>query len=264
MNVPTNAESSDIVRQAATVMLLRPAAGGFEAFLVRRSTRSSFAPDAYVFPGGAIDAADASSQASERTLGLDPARLRAEFRESIEPAVAAAISIAALRELFEEAGVLFAVSLSGDALHDPGALSDARRRLRDDPVTFADVLRDLNCRADARALTFFSRWITPPGEPRRYDTHFFLARMPEHQTPLADADETHDGRWLSPRDALGAHARGEMHLVYPTIKHLERLATFDDLDALAAFARDKPIVTVAPYALPQNGFKIPPELENAW
>jgi 8-oxo-dGTP pyrophosphatase MutT (NUDIX family) len=201
MNVPTNADSS------------------------------AFAPDAFVFPGGAIDDDDFSPAASERTLGLEPARLHPEFRGLAAPRDAAALSIAALRELLEESGVLLA---------GPDG------------------------RADAGKLVLFSRWITPPNEPRRFDTYFFLARMPDDQTAVADAAETHDGRWIAPLDALAEFSRGALHLVYPTIKHLERLIAFDNLEALFAFARSKPVTTIAPYTSPQNGFKMPPDLEGTW
>jgi 8-oxo-dGTP pyrophosphatase MutT (NUDIX family) len=245
-------------------MLLRAANGCFETFLLRRSARSAFAPDAYVFPGGALDDDDFSIEAAERTLDIDATRLHAEFRGLVTPHDAAALCIAALRELFEEAGVLFARPSDGGRAVSRAALADARARLRAGEASFPQVLRDLDRRVDAGALAFFSRWVTPPSEPRRYDTYFFVARMPDDQTPVADADETHDGRWIAPREALADFARGVLHLVYPTIKHLERLAAFDDLDAAIAFARSKPVITVAPYTSPQNGFKMPPELEGVW
>lgn len=184
-------------RLAATVILARPAAGGFELYMARRSSRSGFAPDAYVFPGGTVDPQD----------GEVPDALRN----------------AAVRELFEEAGV------------------------RLNPAT----------------LTPFSHWITPPSEPRRYDTHFFFAQAPADQVARADAFETHDGMWISPADALQRYRENTLHLVYPTIKHLERLLAFASLDDLAAFARTKTIHTICP-ADAGDSFAIPAELEDAW
>ena len=184
-------------RLAATVILARRAPEGFELYMTRRSSRSGFAPDAYVFPGGTVDPQD----------GEMPDALRN----------------AAVREVFEEAGV----------------------------------------RLDPAALTPFSHWITPPSEPRRYDTHFFFAQMPQGQVARADAFETHDGTWISPAQALQRYRERSLHLVYPTIKHLERVLEFGSLDDLAAFARTKAIHTICP-ADSGDTFEIPAELENAW
>jgi len=266
------------VRLAATVILARPR---FEVYLARRSGRSKFAPEAFVFPGGTIDQTDASQAMQSRTLGLEDARLAAEFRAAVsgqlrssEPAIAPAdaraLLVAALRELFEEAGVLFARTAAGDPvdaamLEERGAAAD-RSRLRDGSLTFAGFLSANDWYADAGALTLFSHWITPPSEPRRYNTHFFFAAAPRDQAALADADEMHDGIWIAPSEALERYRAGTMHLVYPTIKHLERLARFEALESLEAafdFARSKPIVTVMP-ADAGDDFAIPPALEGAW
>jgi 8-oxo-dGTP pyrophosphatase MutT (NUDIX family) len=184
-------------RLAATVILAQAAAGGFELYLTRRSSRSGFAPDAYVFPGGTVDPED----------GEMPGALRN----------------AAVRELFEEAGV----------------------------------------RLDPAALIPFSHWITPPSERRRYDTHFFFAEAPADQVARADAYETHDGIWISPARALQLNRDGALHLVYPTIKHLQRLLGFTSVDDVATFARTKTIHTICPVDA-GNSFEIPAELEDAW
>ena len=263
------------VRLAATVILARPP---FEVYLARRSARSAFAPDAFVFPGGTIDAADGSPQMQSRVLGLDAARVDAEFRAAVsnelrssEPAIAradaCALLVAALRELFEEAGVLFAQTADGrlvDAamLDERGATAERVRILNGD-LAFADFLAAHDWYADAGALTLFSHWITPPSEPRRYNTHFFFAAAPADQAALADADEMHDGIWIGPTRALEQFRNGTMHLVYPTIKHLERLANFDSIEAALAYAKSKPIVTIMPADAGED-FAIPPLLEGTW
>ena len=130
-------------------------------------------------------------------------------------------------------------------------------------LTFADFLIGHDWYADARALTLFSHWITPPSEPRRYNTHFFFAVAPPNQAALADAYETHDGIWIAPSRALELHREGTLHLVYPTIKHLERLSSFASVDDALRFARSKPVLTIMP-AANADDFAIPPALENAW
>jgi 8-oxo-dGTP pyrophosphatase MutT (NUDIX family) len=263
------------MRLAATVILARP---NFEVYLARRSTSSAFAPNAFVFPGGTIDAQDASAAGQRRTLGLEPERVAREFRAEIasdlhsseapvDGAAARSLLVAALRELFEEAGVL----LARTAAMQPVAADSAewarvdaeRARVRSGDLAFADFLASHDWYADARELTLFSHWITPPSEPRRYNTHFFFAAAPAEQAALADALETHDGIWIAPGDALARHRRGEMHLVYPTIKHLERLSAFGSLESALSFARAKPIVTIMPRESADD-FAIPLRLEDAW
>jgi 8-oxo-dGTP pyrophosphatase MutT (NUDIX family) len=263
------------VRLAATVILARPP---FEVYLTRRSASAAFAPDAFVFPGGTIEMQDATDAARARTLGLEPERLEREFRAAIpdelasdEPAVgrdaAAALFIAALRELFEEAGVLLARTAADfpiDALSaDWEGVALERAAVRNGKLTFADFLEAYGWYADARALTLFSHWITPPSEPRRYNTHFFFAVAPPDQAALADASETHDGLWIAPPEALERRRAGTLHLVYPTVKHLERLQSFDSVDAALEFARRKPVLTIVPTDTADD-FEIPPALENAW
>jgi 8-oxo-dGTP pyrophosphatase MutT (NUDIX family) len=246
--------------------------------LTRRSARSAFAPDAYVFPGGTIEPQDASQAAQERTLGLESDRVDREFRAAVssdlasdEPAIdraaARTLLVTALRELFEEAGVLFARTSDGISVdaRSIGSLRTAGERvsIREGMLTFAEFLEAHDWYADARALTLFSHWITPRSEPRRYNTHFFFAVAPLDQAALADTVETHDGVWIAPSDALARYRRGELHLVYPTIKHLERLAAFDSVDAALTFARAKPVLTIVPNDAGAD-FEIPSTLEDAW
>ena len=147
--------------------------------------------------------------------------------------------------------------------NDVEQIADERIAVRSGALPFADFLTAHGWYADARALSLFSHWITPPSEPRRYNTHFFFARAPADQAALADAAETHDGLWISPAEALDRRQNGSLHLVYPTIKHLERLAAFDSVDAALEFARRKSVLTIMPKET-DDDFEIPASLENAW
>ncbi len=263
------------MRLAATVILARPP---FEVYLARRSASAAFAPDAFVFPGGTIEAQDASEAVRARTVGLELERLNREFRAEVpqeltsdEPTVgndaAATLMIAALRELFEEAGVLLArtaaVQPVGPRTGDWKRVTEQRDAVRSGALPFADFLAAHDWYADARALTLFSHWITPPSEPRRYNTHFFFAVAPPDQAALADASETHDGIWIAPAAALERRSSGTLHLVYPTIKHLERLARFDSVEAALEYAQRKRVLTIVPKDTADD-FEIPAVLENAW
>jgi 8-oxo-dGTP pyrophosphatase MutT (NUDIX family) len=219
------------MRLAATVMLVRDGpVGGIEVFMLRRSDRSAFAPDAFVFPGGTVDPVDYDGPPVWPSERID-ANFRATIPHELpasEPPVdrraAEALVRAAVRELHEEAGIA----------------------------------------VDPTELGLFSHWITPPTEPRRYNTHFFIARAPQGSLGVADAVETHDAVWIVPRDALHHYHHGQFRLVYPTIKHLERLQTFDTSGGVLAFARRKSIQTIMPDRAPDDGFVMPAPLEGNW
>jgi 8-oxo-dGTP pyrophosphatase MutT (NUDIX family) len=231
---------------AATVRIGRDGRAGIEFFMLRRNTRSIFMPDVFVFPGGRVEAHDRTPIARRRLAGADRA-------------IDAAFVFAAIRETFEECGLLFA---SGRV--DESALTGARARVLAGTTTFGDMLDELDARLDAGALRYFSRWITPPSETRRFDTHFFVARAPLGQTACADARETHDGVWITAADALARSSSGTFALIYPTIKHLERVADFSTLDALLDYAAHKPIHPIEPGAEADHTFTIPPALEGVW
>ncbi len=143
-------------------------------------------------------------------------------------------------------------------------LHDARAAVHAGEITFAQLLQEFDLYANARALTLFSHWITPPGFPRRYNAHFFVALASPDQTAIADAVETHDGVWIAPRSALEKHTLGEFRMVYPTIKHIERLAEFSHAQALIDFARRKTIYSIMPEMPAEREFSLPPDLEFAW
>jgi 8-oxo-dGTP pyrophosphatase MutT (NUDIX family) len=234
------------IRDASTVIVGRDTSEGLQVFMVRRSARAVFLPDRYVFPGGRVDDADCS-EAVERLHGS---------AGDIEPAYV----MTAARETFEEVGLLFA-----DRAVAAEALAGARRAMVSGELSFGGVLDRLGVRIDASQLRYFSRWVTPQAElARRFDTRFFVARAPHDQVAEADASEVSDGRWFAPAEALAAQARGEINLIFPTIKHLERIAPFHDVAAMLAFARTKTITTVTPEVQPGPTFVMIPELENAW
>ncbi|MDP9105882.1 MAG: NUDIX domain-containing protein [Candidatus Eremiobacteraeota bacterium] len=235
------------IRDAATVIVARDTSEGLQVFMVRRSARAVFLPDQYVFPGGRVD--DADRDAAVRRLHGSAG--------DVDPAYA----MTAARETFEEVGLLFA-----DRAVHVADLADLRRSMHAGEISFADVLERLDVSIDASQLHYFSRWITPKAElaTRRFDARFFVGRAPADQVAEADATEVLDGRWIAPPEALAANARGEINLIFPTIKHLERIAPYGTVDELLAFARTKPIVTVSPDVQPGPRFLLIPELENAW
>ncbi len=229
-------EGRDEIRDAATVIVGRDTSEGLQVFMVRRSARAVFLPDRYVFPGGRVDDAD-RDEAARRLHGS---------AGDVDPAYA----MTAARETFEEVGLLFA-----DRVVHAGELAVLRRAMHAGEIDFGAVLERLGASVDASQLRYFSRWITPKAElARRFDARFFVARAPENQLAEADASEVLDGRWMRPADALEARIRGEIGMIFPTIKHLERIAPYATVDELLAFARRKTIVTVTPEVQPGPAF----------
>jgi recombination protein RecT len=227
-------------------MLVRDGSGGLEVYLMRRTARSSFMPGAYVFPGGAVDPADGS-----------PAALELLYGDAALPD----LTVAAIRETFEEAGLLLVCDPAGE----PAALDDTWLRTAREALhrgaPFVETIARRGLRLDARALHPYSNWITPENEPKRFDTFFFVARAPHDQAAEADAREVHDGLWLAPSLALERSRAGELAIVFPTLKHLERLASYESAEAALAGGRRRIFAPLLPVMTPAGEVIVP---EGAW
>jgi 8-oxo-dGTP pyrophosphatase MutT (NUDIX family) len=224
-----------------------------QVLMLRRNPRSTFAGGAYVFPGGAVDPEDGS-------LVADAIAGRTDVEASAILGVDAgglAYWAAAIRECFEEAGVLVAEREDGSVPDfGDGRVAERFAAYRADVVagrlSFADLCRREGLRLPAGQVHYFAHWITPDGAPRRYDTRFFVAAAPPDQTPAHDAGETIADRWVRPADALALHREGRIDLIFPTIRTLQaigRCATAGELLATAAAAA--PELAGAPPLLPR-------------
>jgi 8-oxo-dGTP pyrophosphatase MutT (NUDIX family) len=218
-------------KDAATVMLVRDAPG-LEVFMLRRNFDSLWIAGASIFPGGAVDDADRSPEWAARCRGWDDARAS---RALARDAGGLGFFVAAVRETFEEAGVLLAHDGGGTPVDASAAhLSAARAALNAGSEEFAAFVTRHDLVLATDELHVFSHWITPPGGPRRYDTWFFLAAAPEGEYRHDDS-ELIASAWVRPADALAAADRGDIDLIFPTRKNLEALARFDRAaDALSA------------------------------
>jgi len=187
------------------VLLIRDAPD-LQVFMLRRNLRSAFAAGAYVFPGGAVDPEDGDVPLDqhEDPGGDVPAAVPSRFR------------VAAIRESFEEAGVLLARDASTGAPVDAASLQPAREALRRGDRTFAEIVRDLDVVLDTASLWPIGRFITPAGAPRRFDTWFFVAAAPAGHAYRHDEDETVASLWIRPGDALERDRQGGFELIEPT------------------------------------------------
>jgi 8-oxo-dGTP pyrophosphatase MutT (NUDIX family) len=245
----TTDEDKTRLRAAATVMLVRDAPGGeLEVLMVKRNLNSDFVGGAYVFPGGAVDPADGGVEAEALTRG----RSDAEASEILGvDAGGLAYSVAVLRELFEEAGILVATTASGEPLELEGEVAarfvEHRAGVNDKSRRFLDVVAQEHLTLDVGGLHYFAHWITPEGSPRRYDTRFFVAAAPARQTAAHDAGEVIADEWITPADALRRHRDGEIELIFPTIRNLQAIGRFDTTaELLAAAARASSVPTILP------------------
>ncbi|TFY99713.1 MBL fold metallo-hydrolase [Ramlibacter rhizophilus] len=217
-------------RPAATVILMRDSAAGLEILMTRRSATASFAPGAYVFPGGGIDAADAAAhELAERRPGQDDRRLTQ--------------ALAAIRESFEELGLLLARHADGR----PVQAGDLAALDRQGP--FYEQCRARGWRLRADEVFLLAHWVTDRDLPRRFDVPFLVARMPEGQQPLADEAEQFEPVWVRPAEALERHRAGSFFMIFPTIRTLERLAAYASVQAvLDACAGEQALWTSCPRA----------------
>ncbi|HEX2576257.1 MAG TPA: NUDIX domain-containing protein [Aquihabitans sp.] len=245
-----------VLRDAATVLILRDGEDGLEVFMLKRNLNSDFVGGAYVFPGGAVDPADRHTDLepvcegrtdadASRRLGIDGGGL--------------AFWVAAIRESFEEAGVLLAygpdsrlVDLDDHAgierwAEHRAAVDSGERRL-------IEVCEAEGLRLAVDAMHYFGHWITPEGAPRRYDTRFFLTAAPENQTPLHDDHEVIANEWLRPADGLARVASGELTMMPPTTASLRAIARFATAgEALAAATEITDVPTILPRVVATDG-----------
>jgi 8-oxo-dGTP pyrophosphatase MutT (NUDIX family) len=227
-------------RPAATIVLLRDGADGLEVFMVVRHHAIDFASGALVFPGGRVEEDDAAL-AGDTALSRNPSGLDVD---------AMAFRIAAIRETFEECGVLFARPDRGTALIDGAALLAVERQYRapvaEGQLSFAAMLSACHLLPATDLLTHFAHWITPRNQPKRYDTHFFLAETPAEHLAAHDGAEAVDSLWLTPRQALADTETGRFKLVFATQMNLRKLATYATAAEAIAAARAACVVTVLP------------------
>lgn len=218
------------VLDAATIVLVRDSDRGPELFLSKRTPRAAFMPNLFVYPGGRVDAADASPALLSRVEDLQ----RVCFEDDASEVRRDANVVACLRECFEEAGVLFlAPGVASPSAADRRA---ARLESQASPGSFQAFLERCDLRLSARTLVYFSHWITPTFESRRFDTRFFLAPMPPSEDATADESEMLDGQWKTAAEALSAFDAGTLALAPPTWATLREFSGLGSVDALVAWA----------------------------
>ena len=242
-------------RPAATVIVVRDGEDGRpETFMVRRDPRARFAADAFVFPGGAVNEDDKLAGGAPPCSGLTRSEAHARLTDRggdppADPAESIGLHVAAVRELFEEAGILLARQLDGrgDGVLTPetcATLAALRPEIQPGERQLGELVAELGLELVPEELIYFSHWITPESSPRRFDTRFFMIEDRPGQTASHCGVETVDGVWITPAEALRRFEAGEITLVSVTVDHLRVLRHYASTADLLAFARSKPIRSV--------------------
>ena len=219
---------------AATILLLRDEPA-FEVLMVKRHHQIDFAAGALVFPGGKTHAGDHDAAWEPRTIGWDA--VAPEKRP---------LRIAAIREAYEETGILLARHVDGSAFQGDERAGAARDEIAADKRSLLDLVAELDLRLDLEALSVFARWITPPIMPKRFDTWFYVAIAPPDQLAVCDGWETVDAEWVEPHEVLRMAQAGERQVIFPTRMNVQLLAEASGAQDCIDRARGRTLVTVLP------------------
>ena len=252
-----NAEPEVMPRLAATTILVRARGLNPEILLLKRGEHARFMPNAYVFAGGALDLDDESPDVYGVCQGLDDA-LASECLKV--PSNGLRFFVAAVREAFEECGLLLAYDSSGEvvdlSLWDESRLREARLQMSSGKLTMAELCLRHGWRLAVDKLAFFSHWITPPGR-LRFDTRFFLGSVPPKQAASLAGNEMSELVWRTAAEALAEHANKQLLLMYPTRAILRQIAAMRGIDELFDFAgRPRDIAPITPV--------LPPGVRPEW
>lgn len=251
---PTASKDVAPTRPASTVLLVRDSAEGMEVFMVVRHHQIDFASGALVFPGGSIDSEDA-------VIAADLARCGGDHGLDEK---ARAFRVAAVRETFEECGVLLARPRGKKTLVDGARVDGIAKKAAG--RTFGELIAAEDLELALDKLTPFAHWVTPTPLPKRFDTHFFIAAAPEDQLALHDGSESVDSVWINPARTLAEARTGKYTIVFATRLNVEMLGRQNDVAAAIEAARVRKIVTVQPEVLQRDdkGVKLRIPLEAGY
>lgn len=249
-------------KKASSVILLRDTLKGVETFLIQRHVASSFMGGFYAFPGGNLEKDDSSDEVLALVEGISEDKAWVISGKITSPQIALAHWIAGIREVFEEVGVLFVKDVRGNLI----SFEDETRKkiferyrelINMGEMTFVQLLRKENLRLAADSLIHYSHWITPEVRKKRYDTHFFIALVPEGQIPSADQKEITAGIWLTPQQALKANISGDIPLTPPALCMLEALIPFSSAADIIGFVRERTMSDpILPILTTINGYEV--------
>lgn len=250
--MPESGQPSVPMESATVILVCSRPAEAWNVFLARRHSRSSFMADAYVFPGGRAADSDRDERLQNfisMPAGFDPRAMLQD--DTLSPKTAQSLFVCAIRETFEETGVLLAKTQNGNFLNlnskeQNDRFAAHRRELNAGRTTLLDVARLENLLFPLDELVPYAHWITPEFLPKRFSTRFFLAALPKNQSAVTDRGELTDSLWATPQAVLRMYRDREIVLMPPTLKTLEELARTISLDDLFAETRSRSIYPILP------------------
>lgn len=228
------------------MILARDSPGGFEVLLLQRHPNSRFAPGAFAFPGGRVEPPDAGPGIEARCRALGRVEAARQLPDVAPAERAIGFWVAALREAFEEAGILLACGPDAHPVNAASLGGGVRARCREDSAAFGQLLAELDLVLATDRVAYWAHWITPEERPIRYDTRFFVAAAWPEQAAEPDGFEMVAARWIRPEDALARHRARELVLPLPTQGILASLSDHGDVDALRAAAHGREVRPVRP------------------
>jgi len=241
-----------IPKKATTVILLRESKPeGFEVFLLKRHEQSSFMGGNFVYPGGRVDREDGSVEICAQCAHVTPEQASQILGETISPDESLAHWVAGIRELFEEAGILFAYDEAGNLIQfkspaEQEKFNQYRDLMHKRKMNICQLAQEEKILFALDQLHYYAHWITPEARSQRFDTRFFLARYPEGQEASHDQKETTVGVWLTPQKALEENVQGNIALAAPTLKTLEDLSRFKRVDEVYDSLKSREIRSILP------------------
>jgi 8-oxo-dGTP pyrophosphatase MutT (NUDIX family) len=241
-----------IPKKAATVIVLRDKEPeGFDVFLLKRHEKSSFMGGNYVYPGGRVDRDDGSLEICSLSKGMTFEEAQKILRGTFSQEESFAHWVAAIRELFEEAGVLLAYDQKGNLFQlrnrdEREKFLHYRKLLQEGKINISEMAQKENLLLALDQLHYYAHWITPEAQSQRFDTRFFLTRYPSGQEASHDQKETTAGIWITPKKALEENLRGDVILSPPTLKTLEDLSRFKSTDEVFNSQRKEYILPILP------------------
>lgn len=223
------------IRPAATLVLIKDTTDGLQVLLLQRTWDAVFMPGYFVFPGGSVDEQDVKGRAHAIGQGDSDISQTMSLDEG-----GADYMLAAVRECFEEAGILVALDRNGEAVTSDHPVHGDREALFRGELTLSELCQRHELSIPLDRLAYLGHWITPPGPPRRFDTRFFVTVAPQNQLARHDGEETIDHIWISPAEALDDHRNGRRLLGLPTIRTLRILSDFDTTGEVMRYAHANP------------------------